>query len=120
MVVNAQDRVASPGFAEALIRLILVERVDEHRDEGFASGEDSWVAERTAREVLAALSPWVFAEVHPEGLVLGARDLDRGFVVDVPVDAADTNLSGRDLGGWSRVVGRVHMARTAEDARAGQ
>ena len=84
VVVNAQHRVAAPALAETLVGLAAVKCVNEHRDESRALGDDAWIAERTAREVLAAFSARVLAEVHPERLALGTRHLDRGIVIGVP------------------------------------
>ena len=119
VVVNAEDGVASVGLTESLEGLSPVERVDEHRHERRAGGDDAWIAERTAREVLAALSPGVLTEVHPEGLVLLAGDREGGIVVDVPLDVADGHPSLRGgIGDGSLGVARIRStSRSSEHQR---
>jgi hypothetical protein len=95
VVVDAQDRIAAVGLAETVEGLRAVERIDENWNEARGGGDDAWIAERTAREVLAAGSPRVLAEVHPERLVLLAGDPDGVAVVDVPEDPADAHALGR-------------------------
>ena len=94
MVVNAQHGIAPVGLSEALVGLTAVERIDEDGNKRRASGDDPWIAKRTAREVLATLSPGVLAEVHPERLVLLARNGHRRLVVDIPGNVADRNALG--------------------------
>ncbi len=114
VVVYAQDWIAAVGLAEAFERLAAVEGVDEDGNEGGASRDNAWIAERTAREELATLSPGVFAEVDPERFVGLASDLNGRFVVEVPVDLPDAAGGGirRALGG------RIHMA--CSDGEAGE
>lgn len=64
-VVDPQDRIAAVALAEAQGGGQVVEGVDEDRYEGRAGLRDPGVAERTAREVLAAPSAGVLAEVDP-------------------------------------------------------
>jgi hypothetical protein len=110
VVVDAQDRVAAVGLAALLVGLSPIESIDEDGDECRAGGDDAWIAERTAREVLATLSARVLAEVHPEGLVLFAGDREGGVVVDVPRDVADRH-SLRDGTGARTLCGvSFHLA----------
>lgn len=86
VIVDPKDRVAAPVLTEASRRLEVVQRVDENGHEGFGGFGHSWIAKRTAREVSAARSAGVLAEVEPHRFRAPLRHLARRVVVAVPGD----------------------------------
>ncbi len=103
VIVDAQDGVAAPILAEAPRRLEIVQRIDENGDEGTCRLGNSWIAERTAREVTAARSAGVLAEVEPHRFAAPHRDRSRRVVVAIPRDRPDRDVGlGVDVGIGSR------------------
>ena len=93
MVVDPEHRVAAVDLAESFVVAAPAggQGVDEDGHEALRCFDDSWVAERTAREFSTALSAGVLAEVDEHRQPLFAGGTQSVVVADVPHQVPDAH-----------------------------